>query len=495
MTERPNILWICTDQQRWDTLSFLGHPGTRTPAIDRLAAEGTAFDRAYCQSPICTPSRASFLSGKYPIATGVQRNGGVTPPDGLVLVPRLFRDAGYRTGLIGKLHLSRAQGVVETRPADDGYDEFYWSHHPDPDWGPEAHDYEAWLAEKGVDAEAIHDRGRTIGAGVAAEHHQTTWAGERAKRFIRTHAGTPWFLSVNLFDPHPPFDPPADYLAKFARAEMPGPVFADSDLAHQERFFEVDQQARVAVDPRRGDPDSPLYEPPGARPDGATHDTPPETYDAKLVRAAYHAMIALIDDMVGDLVAELDATGQRRDTIVLFMSDHGEMLGDHGLIYKGARFYEGLVHVPMIFSSPGRVREGVVSRALVELVDIPQTLLAAAGLPEGEGMQGRSLWPLLVGEVPADRHKPYVLCEYFDALGMPDARHSRASMYFDGRWKLCVYHSHGTGELYDLAEDPSEVRDLWDDPGHAELRCTLTARAFDALMNVCEAGARRTGAY
>lgn len=492
---QPNVLWICTDQQRWDTLSFLGHAGTRTPTLDRLAAEGTAFDRAYCQSPICTPSRASFLSGKYPIATGVQRNGNVSFPDDVVLVPRLFRDAGYRTGLIGKLHLSRAQGVVEKRPADDGYDEFYWSHHPDPDWGPEAHDYEAWLAEKGVDAEAICDRSRTLGAGVEAEHHQTTWAGDRAGRFIRTHAGRPWFLSINLFDPHPPFDPPADYLARFDRAEMPGPLFAASDLAHQARFFEVDQQSRVAVDPGRGDPDSPFYEPPGERPAGATHDTPPETYDGKLVRAAYHAMIALIDDMVAGLLATLDETAQRRDTIVLFMSDHGEMLGDHGLIYKGARFYEGLVRVPMIFSWPGQVREGVVSGALVELVDIPQTLLDAAGLPEGEGMQGKSLWPLLTGAVPADVHKPYVLCEYFDALGMPDARHTRASMYFDGRHKLSIYHSHGTGELYDLVEDPSEFRDLWDEPEQRSLRCTLTGRAFDALMNVCEPGPRRTGNY
>lgn len=493
--DRPNILWICTDQQRWDTISCMGHGGAWTPGIDRVAAEGTAFGRAYCQSPVCTPSRASFLSGKYPIATGVQRNGNFAFPDDIVLVPRLFRDAGYRTGLIGKLHLSRAAGVVERRPADDGYDEFYWSHHPDPDWAPGEHDYQDWLAGRGVDAEAIYDRQRTVGAGVAAEHHQTTWAGERAKRFLRTHAGRPWFLSINLFDPHPPFDPPADYLARFDRAEMPPPLFAPSDIAHQQRFREIDQQSRVAVDPGRGDPDSPLYEPPGARPAGANHDTPPETYDGRLVRAAYHAMIALIDDMVAGLMAVLDETGQRRDTIVLFMSDHGEMLGDHGLIYKGARFYEGLVHVPMIFSWPGRVREGVVSEALVELVDIPQTLLEAAALPAGEGMQGKSLWPLLTGEAPDGRHKPYVLCEYFDALGMPDARHTRASMYFDGRYKLCVYHSHGTGELYDLWEDPSEFRDLWGDPEHRALRCDLTARAFDALMNVCEAGPRRTGSY
>ena len=257
----------------------------------------------------------------------------------------------------------------------------------------------------------------------------------------------------------------------------------------------MDQQARVAADPRRGDPDSALYEPPGPRPEGANHDTPPETYDGKLVRACYHAMIALIDDMVGALMARLDETGQRQDTIVMFMSDHGEMLGDHGLIYKGARFYEGLTRVPMIFSWPGHVREGVVSEALVELVDIPQTLLEAAGIPEAEGMQGKSLWPLLTGAAPANVHKPYVLCEYFDALGLPESRHTRASMYFDGRWKLSVYHTHGLGELYDLQADPSELIDLWDDPAHRELRCDLTGRAFDAMMLVSEPGPRRTGSF
>jgi arylsulfatase A-like enzyme len=206
-------------------------------------------------------------------------------------------------------------------------------------------------------------------------------------------------------------------------------------------------------------------------------------------------MIALVDDMVGELMAVLEETGQRRDTIVLFMSDHGELLGDHGLIYKGCRFYEGLVRVPMIFSWPGQVREGVVSEALVELVDIPQTLLEAAGLSVGEGMQGRSLWPLLKGSESDDFHKAYVLCEYFDALGLPDPRHTRGSMYFDGRWKLCIYHTHGLGELYDLWEDPSEFHDLWDDPAHRELRCELTARAFDAMMRVSEPGPRRTGNY
>ena len=491
---QPNILWICTDQQRWDTLSFLGHAGARTPNIDRLAAEGTAFNRAYCQSPICTPSRASFLSGKYPIATGVQRNGNESFPDHIVLVPRKFRDAGYHTGLIGKLHLSRAQGVVENRPTDDGYEEFYWSHHPDPDW-PEGHDYQDWLTERGVDAKAIFDPLRSIGPGVKTEDHQTTWAGDRAQRFMRRNAGKPWFLSINLFDPHPPFDPPAEYLAKFDRAEMPAPVFAASDLEHQERLYEVDQQARVAVDPRRGDPDLDHYEAPAPRPEGANHDTPPETYDGKLVRAAYHAMIALIDDMVGALLGVLDETGQRKDTIVLFMSDHGEMLGDHGLIYKGSRFYEGLVHVPMIFSWPGRVRAGVVSEALVELVDLPQTLLEAAGMAAGEGMQGKSLWPLLTGVVPADFHKPYVLCEYSTPSGCQSPGTRGRACFSTGATSSASTTRTEPVSSTISRDDPAELTDLWEEPGSLELRLRLTARAFDALMLASEPGPRRTGSY
>ncbi|WP_127519766.1 sulfatase-like hydrolase/transferase [Mesorhizobium sp. Z1-4] len=491
---RPNILWICTDQQRWDTLSYLGHPGARTPNLDKLARQGVLFDRAYCQSPICTPSRASFLSGKYPIAHGVHKNGNAGFPNHTTLVPKLFRDAGYRTGLIGKLHLSRAEGVVEERPIDDGYDEFYWSHHPDPDW-PEKHDYHDWLKDKGIDAAAIYDPSRAYGAGVDSNLHQTRWAGDRAKSFIRRHKGKPWFLSMNLFDPHPPFDPPLEYLKKFDRNKMPGPIFAESDIAHQQRFVDVDQQARVAIDPRRGDPDNQLYEGTPERDASATHDTPPDIYDAKQIQACYHAMIAFIDDMVGELMDELDLTGQRGDTIVLFMSDHGELLGDHGLIYKGCRFYEGLTRVPMMFSWPEKIRDGVISRALVELVDIPQTLLEAAGLPEPLGMQGRSLYPLLSGVLPADRHKSHVLCEYFDALGLPEGRKSRATMYFDGRYKLCIYHGVDLGELYDLQQDPQELNDLWESPDFAELRCRLIAKHFDAMMLASEPGPVRVASY
>lgn len=485
---RPNVLWICTDQQRWDTIAALGFPWAQTPNLDRLVASGTAFARAYCQSPICTPSRTSFLTGMYPIAHHVQRNGNIGFPQHLTLTPQVFRDAGYRTGLIGKLHLSAAQGRVEKRPERDGYEEFYWSQHPEPDWA-EGHDYQDWLASRGIDPkEAYRPTGEIVSHPVAAEHSQTAWATERALGFIdRPADARPWMLSINLFDPHPPFDPPKSWFDRFDPAKMPRPIFADSDLRHQARFIGIDQQTRHPVDP--------TLTPANPHAGTHSHDTPPDSYDIGEIRAAYMAMIAQIDEMVGTLTATLDATGQRRDTLVLFMSDHGEMLGDHGLLYKGCRFYEGLVHVPFIVSMPGRVREGVVADALVELVDLPATLFDAAGLKTPEQNQGLSLWPILTGTAEPDRHKPYVLSEYFDALRFPHSVGSRGTMYFDGRYKLAVYHDAAEGELFDLASDPDEIHDLWNSPGHAALKAELVLKHFSAMMLASSAGPERVADF
>jgi arylsulfatase A-like enzyme len=486
MMTQPNILWICTDQQRWDTLSCLGFPAVETPHIDALAARGVAFRRAYTQSPICTPSRASFLTGMYPIAHQVHRNGNDVFPEHLVLLPRLFKDAGYATGLIGKLHLSATLGRIEPRP-NDGYDEFYWSQHPYPDW-PAGHDYQDWLIEKGVDPKAAYAlQPGLITSPVTAEHHQVAWARERAQDFIRRHAGRPWLLSINLYDPHPPFDPPKSYLDRFRPEDMPPPIFADGDLAHQARLAGIDNQTSKPIDPRRRPHTGNLV--------AGTHNVPPEVYDAQAIKAAYYAMIAQIDDMVGALTATLDETGQRRDTLVLFMSDHGEMLGDHGLLYKGCRFYDGLVRVPLVVSWPDRCLEGVISDALVELVDVASTLLEAAGLPLPDQNQGRSLLPLLEGHVALDSHKPYVLSEYFDAMGRAGFVGSRASMYCDGHHKLVIYHDAGLGELFDLDADPSELTDLWDDPACQTLRNDLILRHFSAMMMVSGKGPRRVAAY
>ncbi|MCD1636423.1 sulfatase-like hydrolase/transferase [Martelella mediterranea] len=493
---QPNILWICTDQQRWDTISALGFKGLRTPNIDSLGKDGVAFRNTYTQSPICTPSRATFLTGMYPAAHKVQRNGCDAFPDGLELLPHVFRDAGYHTGLIGKLHLAAAQNRIEKR-ADDGYEEFYWSQYPYPEKHatPEvkkAHDYHNWLIERGVDPdEAYSFVGEALTEGVPSEYHQTTWAGERARRFINAHKDKPWFLSINLFDPHPPFDPPAEYVDRIDPAAVPMPAFRESDLEHHKRFRDVDQQTVNPVDPRI----VPQTGAGTAVPEGReSHDTPPDSYDARKIKVAYFAMIELIDDMVGALLRTLKETGQDRDTLVLFMSDHGEMLGDHGLLYKGCRFYEGLVHVPMLISWPGRTVAGI-SDALVELVDLPATLCDAAKVPRMYQDQGKSLFPLLTGKAPLNTHKDRVLSEFWDAISFPGSRGSRGSMYFDGRYKLNIYHDVGEGELFDLETDPDEFVDLWNDPDHAALRARLTERAFSEMMLVTGIGPERVADF
>ncbi len=195
---RPNILWICTDQQRYDTIASLGNPHTSTPHVDRLVADGVAFTRAYCQSPICTPSRASFLTGMYASAVHVNGNGNESFPDSPPLVTRVLADTGYDCGLIGKLHLASVYNQVEPR-VNDGYRYWQFSHAPRDDWET-GHDYADWVRSKG---EILGELTKSID-GVPAELHQTTWCAEKTIEFIREDREGPWLASVNIYDPHPP---------------------------------------------------------------------------------------------------------------------------------------------------------------------------------------------------------------------------------------------------------------------------------------------------
>lgn len=490
---RPNILWYCTDQQRHDTIHRLGNEHINTPVLDSLTETGTAFTRAYTQSTICTPSRASFLTGRYPATHHVHRNGNAYFPDTETLVTKLLADADYDCGLIGKLHLSSAAHRLEKRPAADGYRFFQWSHHPNPDY-PEGHDYADWLAhEKGVDPVSLYGGlQENIGPGVPGELHQTTWCSEMAIRFIREERQGPWLLSVNPFDPHPPFDPPQEYLDRYNPEELPYPMFQESDLEHQKHFCGIDQQTRHAQNP---------YQPANTEPNsevtrGDMGSVPPAAYDARMVKACYYAMIEQIDEQLGRIISVLKETGQYENTIIVFTSDHGELLGDHGLIYKGCRFYEGLTHVPLIISWPAAVTANVASHALVELVDLAPTLLEAAGETVPAYMQGTSLLPLLQGRADSDHHKDSVISEYHGAVGgpaMPDQTHG--FMYFDGRYKVCIYEGHDVGEIYDLDADPGEFCNLWFAPEHSELKADLLWRAAQRYLSTSGPGVERIGRY
>jgi arylsulfatase A-like enzyme len=202
-------------------------------------------------------------------------------------------------------------------------------------------------------------------------------------------------------------------------------------------------------------------------------------------------MIKLIDDQLGRILEALEASNQRENTVIIFTSDHGEMLGDHGLIQKGCRFYEGLVRVPLIWSWPGHFQQGLQSDALVELTDIAPTLLQLAGQPVPERMQGRSLLPILTGQAAPEHHRNFVRCEYYDALDLADG--TFATMWRNERYKLIVYHGHNLGELYDLQEDPEEFNNLWDAPEAVTLKLTLMQRSFDASMMAMDRGPQRVG--
>ena len=481
--ERPNILWICTDQQRYDTISALGNPHVSTPHVDRLVAEGVAFTHAYCQSPICTPSRASFLTGMYPSTVHVNGNGNERFPESAPrLVTRLLADTGYECGLIGKLHLASAFGRVEPR-TDDGYTYWQYSHAPRDDWEC-GHDYADWVEERGGDLNAFN----ADVDGVPAQLHQTTWCAEKTIEFMCEQTSSPWLASVNIYDPHPPFNPPKSHRDLFDPATMPGPLFRDSDLEQQRLLADIDFQSK-GRHPDELDISSPIAS--RGQQGGPFDGVDVGERDARTLQAAYYAMIKLIDDRVGQMLGALADSGQLDNTVVIFTSDHGETLGDHGLIQKGCRFYEGLVRVPLIFSCPARLGRDLRSEALVELTDIAPTLMELAGSTPPERMQGRSLLPILQGKSPPGEHREFVRCEYYDALQAPDG--SYATMYRDRGHKLVVYHGHDLGELYDLETDPGEFDNLWDEAAVQSLKQELMQRSFDASMLAMDRGPERIG--
>ncbi|MEM0926697.1 MAG: sulfatase-like hydrolase/transferase, partial [Planctomycetota bacterium] len=296
--QQPNILWYCTDQQRFDTIGALGNPYVQTPVIDRLVSTGIAFTHAYCQSPICTPSRSSFMTGMYPSKVHNTRNGNADFASAPPLISKLLADSGYECGLVGKFHLQSSGHRTEPR-MDDGYRFWKFSHAPRDDWKT-GHDYADWIREKGGNLDELRESEERV----PTELHQTTWASERSIEFIRRPRSQPWMLSVNIYDPHPPFIPPARYLKRFEVDQMPGPYFRESDLAQQAKLEDIDFQGTAETPEQRG---------------------------AKEIQAKYYAMIAQIDDQFGRILDVLDETNQRENTLIVFTSDHGESLGDHGL--------------------------------------------------------------------------------------------------------------------------------------------------------------------
>ncbi|TDC08766.1 DUF4976 domain-containing protein [Nonomuraea longispora] len=465
---RPNILLICTDQQRFDALGAYGNDEIDTPHLDRLAEQGVLFDNCYVQSPVCGPSRASLMSGRYAHAHGAWANG-VGLPAHEQLFSRVLAGHGYDCGLAGKFHVAGAcfGGRLEPR-LDDGFRVFRWAHDPYP--GSSENAYHRWLRAVRPD---LYDAAARPGPGAGfdampTEYHYSRWIGDETIDYLRRSRdpGKPFFFVANFFDPHHGFGAPEEYVARYRGRTLRGPVTRDQELAGKPPVLTEASHRSYAGHAR-----------------GYTEYTEAELHD---VRVNYYAMVSLVDDEVGRILAALDEEGLAEDTLVVFTSDHGEMLGDHQLMLKGPMMYECAVRVPLVMRWPAGLPAGERRSELVQWIDLAPSFLAAAGAPPLPRGQGLDLLPLARGERGAPV-RGWALCEYRNS-GHPYDEPVHTTMLRHDRWKIVVYHGPPsttrarTGELYDLESDPVELDNLWDDPAHATTRAELQELLLDVLV-------------
>jgi len=507
---RPNFLLFITDQQRADFLGCYGHPVLRTPNIDSIAARGTAFDRFYVASPVCMPNRASLMTGRMPSVHGVRSNGIPLTMNAVTFVD-LLRNAGYRTALIGKSHLQNFTPhapIIKRPPPRDGYHEpatelaqalrndladpryeqetpEYWTRkdasvrtpfygfdhvtlvraHGDEPGG----DYDRWLEQRDPKAKALlgpqnalpHDYicPQAYRTAIPEELYATAFLGERACHWLgEADPAAPFFLMVSFPDPHHPFNPPGKYWD----------MYKPEQFAVPEAYRRNDWAPPALVQNIISDREAGKANLTGMNTIGVS------AHEAQEARALTAGMIACIDDAIGTVLAALDQSGRRDDTVVIFTSDHGDHLGDHRLMLKGAEQYQGIVRVPFIWADPQAPRRSTRSDALASTMDISATVLERARIEPYSGIQARSL---LLAIERGQAVRDAVFMQYDHQASNPGTNvPARVHSVIDDRYRLSVFHGTGWGELYDLQNDPGEFDNLWDDPAHAAIRARMTER-------------------
>lgn len=508
-SSRPNFLLFITDQQRADFLSCYGHPVLRTPHIDSIAARGTAFDRFYVNSPVCMPNRSSLMTGRMPSVHGVRSNGIPLSMNAVTFVD-LLRDAGYDTALIGKSHLQNftSWAPIIKRPlpregfhepsrgltqalrndlADAKYEQEtpeYWNDKEarvrTPFYGFEhvtlvrAHgdepggDYDRWLEARDPKAKNLlgpknslwHDYKvpQAYRTAIPEELYATAFLGDRACHWLQEEADDdPFFLMVSFPDPHHPFNPPGKYWDMYKPEQFAVPeAFSRNDWSPPALVQNI-------IKEREG---------------GKANLTGMNTIgvsarEAQEARALTCGMIACIDDAIGSVLKALDASGKRDDTVVIFTSDHGDHLGDHRLMLKGAEQYQSIVRVPFIWADPKAAHRPARTDALGSTMDIGATVLERAKIEPSSGMQARNLLPALDGKPVRD----CVFIQYDHQHPSPGTEvPPRVHTLIDGRYRLSVFQGTGWGELYDLKNDPGEFDNLWDDAAHSKTRASMVER-------------------
>lgn len=439
----PNFLFIMADQMAGQALPFHGNPVVKAPHLTALAEEGVDFASAYCNSPLCAPSRSSMMTGQLPSRIGAFDNAAEFPTS-IPTFAHYLRSMGYRTCLSGKMHFvgpDQLHGFEERLTTDIYPSDFGWT----PDW--ERPDYRfSWY----------HNMLSVVQAGICTTSNQLDFDEEVAFHAVRKlyeiarqEDEQPFCLVVSFTHPHDPFAITREYWDRYRHDEidMPrvAPIAVEQLDPHSRRIYDVCAMEQYAQSEAR----------------------------VRNARHAYYGAISYVDDKVGQLLSALEATGRRDDTIVVFVSDHGEMLGERGLWYKMS-FFEWSARVPMIFHAPGRFAPRCVTKH-VSLVDLLPTLVELAGggtaPPDVGALDGRSLVPLLRGD--EDGWADTVLAEL-----LSEGAVAPCLMIRRGRYKY-VYSEPDPDQLYDLVADPDELENLAGRPEHEELRRAFYAEILE----------------
>ncbi len=461
MAQQPNIVIIMTDQQRVDLCAREGYPLDTTPFLDGLAAGGTWFNRAYTCSPTCAPARVSMLTGRYPSATRVRSNHNV--PDAIYTqdIVDVLAGRGYATAMIGKNHSHLTSDRV------DHWYEFGHRGGKGDDRTEQEVAFDKWLGE-------LRHRSAPEATPFPLECQGPYREVTDAQQWVGSVKDRPFFLWLTMAEPHNPYQVPEPYYSMFPPESLPPNCAGPEALPGKGFKF---QWIRWLGEQ-------------------GFHDYAEQIPRA---RANYLGMLRLIDDQVKRFVEFLDAEGLREDTLLVFVSDHGDFVGEYGLVRKGPEVPERLMRIPLLFNGPGVVAEAEAHPAHVSIVDIMPTLCEVVGAELPAGVQGRSLWPMLTGgDWPGEEFASAYGEQGFgglhytdeDTLDPQQEGALRGGLAFDclnswsqsgtmrmlrkGDWKL-AFDMQGTGQLYDLSKDPAELENLYDRPELADVQREMLA--------------------
>lgn len=455
MPKQPNIVFIITDQQRFDTIAALGADHMITPNLDKLAKRGTAFTNMYITSPSCAPSRASLFTGTYPHTNGVFRND---EPWQYCWVKDLA-DVGYRTVNVGKMHTMPIEGAF-------GFHERHVTENKDRDHPNLPFYLDNWdkaFFVKGVEKPSRvtqrrkQDYGEQLGAWVWEEEeilHPDIFTCQMAKWWLNRYTGDgPFFLQVGIPGPHPPYDPTQEYLDMYDGVALPDVIPADPEVQPEAlrglRKFMLGEDA-----------------------DGVVHLPDPTQEQSSRQRAHYYANVTMIDKQVGQILDALETRGALEDTIVVFTSDHGDALGDHGHSQKW-NMYQSTVQVPAIVAGPGIAANKTVTDN-VALFDLGPTILEWAGAQVPDWMAAQSLTPYF-GDATVPK-RTQVFAEHSNDALLTGTR--LMTMLLDEHIKLVHFIDSDEGQLFDLSCDPKEQNNLWNDPHYADVRTCMINDIF-----------------